>query len=88
MALSLSYKIWISGSNIETIKIWNLISTAEIRKFTGHNDWVKEVAFSPNGKALALINELKGNIDYVISVTFRHIIKIWKLKTGAQKKRV
>ena len=41
-----------SGSNVDTIKLWNLEGLL-LQTFKGHKDWVKIVAFSPDGTMIA-----------------------------------
>jgi WD40 repeat protein len=50
-----------SGSDDETIKLWNLDSKQEIATLEGHRDSVMTVAFSPDGKTLA-----SGSCDMTI----------------------
>ena len=57
------------------IKIWNLESRAQIKKFKGHCDTIKSVTFSPDGKTLA-----SGSVDKTI--------KIWNLKNGKRVKEL
>ena len=42
-----------SGSDDETIRLWDAASGALLRTLAGHTDWVLSVAFSPDGRALA-----------------------------------
>ena len=53
----------------KTIKIWNLGSGRLLRTLTGHSDWVRSVAISPDGQLLA-----SGSSDKTI--------KIWNLGSG------
>ncbi|MGK7901848.1 MAG: WD40 repeat domain-containing protein [Hormoscilla sp.] len=54
-----------SGSNDNTIKIWNLRSGRLLRTLTGHSGPVRSVAISPDGQLLA-----SGSND--------NTIKIWR----------
>jgi WD40 repeat protein len=56
-----------SGSEDQTIKLWNVTSGQELRTLIGHKDWVNSVAISPDGQTLA-----SGSRD--------ETIKIWGLK--------
>ena len=58
-----------SGSNDNTIKIWEVETGRLLRTLTGHTDKVCSVAFAPNGKYLA-----SGSND--------ETIKIWEVTTG------
>ena len=42
-----------SSGDDKTIKLWNVSDGREIRTMTGHTDWVRSVAFSPNGEFIA-----------------------------------
>lgn len=42
-----------SGSDDDTIKLWDPVSGREIRTLTGHDGYVTSVTFSKNGQALA-----------------------------------
>jgi len=56
------------ASNENTIRIWNVRDGRQVRALNGHSDWIRVVAFSPNGKLLA-----SGSIDTTI--------KIWDVAT-------
>jgi WD40 repeat protein len=62
-------KTFASGSEDNTIKVWNLATGKEITTLTGHSSSVKSVSFSPDGKTLA-----SGSED--------NTIKVWNLATG------
>ena len=53
----------------KTIKVRDLISSGEVRTFTGHNGGVTGVAFSPDGKR-------------VVSGSQDNTLKIWDAATG------
>lgn len=58
-----------SGSEDQTINLWDLRTGELLSILTGHSDAVKSVAFSPDGKTLA-----SGSADYTI--------KLWHLHAG------
>ncbi|MDZ7962781.1 MAG: serine/threonine-protein kinase [Aulosira sp. DedQUE10] len=62
-----------SGSDDNTIKLWNLTTNQEIRTLKGHSKWIWTVAFSPDGKTLA-----SGSAD--------KNIKLWNVATGQEIK--
>ncbi|MEH2421798.1 MAG: serine/threonine-protein kinase [Nostoc sp.] len=69
VAFSPDGKTLASGSDDQTIKLWNLASGQEIHTLEGHSNWIWTVAFSPDGKTLA-----SGSADKTI--------KLWNLETG------
>ena len=62
-------KILASGSEDETIKLWEVNTGREILSMFGHSGYVNSVAFSPDGKILA-----SGSDDKTI--------RLWEVKTG------
>ncbi|NES06570.1 MAG: protein kinase [Okeania sp. SIO2F4] len=69
VAFSKDEKIVASGSEDETIKLWEVDSGTEILTMRGHSGYVNSVAFSPDGKILA-----SGSDDKTI--------RLWEIKTG------
>jgi WD40 repeat protein len=64
----------VSGSDDNTIKLWNVETGQEIRTLKGHDDnvtddYVTSVNFSPDGKTL-------------VSFSSYHTIKLWNVETG------
>ncbi|MEW6496721.1 MAG: serine/threonine-protein kinase, partial [Cyanobacteriota bacterium] len=59
----------ISGSEDNTIKIWQLSTGKLVRTLTGHTNWISSLAISPDGQTL-----VSGSGD--------NTIKIWQLQTG------
>ena len=55
-----------SGSDDNTIKIWEVATGKELRTLTGHSDVVFSVVYSPDGRYLA-----SGSSD--------NTIKIWRV---------
>ena len=62
-----------SGSNDETINLWNLETLEEIKTLSVYGQYVYSVSFSPDSKTLAL-----GSDDKVI--------ELWNLDTFAKTK--
>jgi WD40 repeat protein len=58
-----------SCSEDRTIKLWDMGTGNCLQTLIGHQDWVKSVAFSPDGQVLA-------------SGSFDHTLKLWDLQTG------
>ncbi|NMG07289.1 serine/threonine-protein kinase [Brasilonema sp. UFV-L1] len=71
VAFSVDGKTLASGSDDNTIKIWNLANQQEIRTFKGHSEWIWTVAFSVDGKILA-----SGSADKTI--------RLWNVETGEE----
>ena len=59
----------LSGSDDETVRLWDLVNGREIRKFEGHTGKIHSVAFSQKGKTALL-----GGDDKELS--------LWDLTTG------
>ncbi|BAY88615.1 MULTISPECIES: NB-ARC domain-containing protein [unclassified Tolypothrix] len=62
-------KLLISGSDDNTLKIWNLETGEETLALTGHTKFITAVAVTPNGK-------------YIISSSGDRTIKVWEINTG------
>ncbi|EDX87892.1 hypothetical protein S7335_5605 [Synechococcus sp. PCC 7335] len=65
VALSLDGQLLLSGSQDQTIKLWNPVSGSVIDTLNGHQSWIRSVAMSPDCKTL-----LSGGAD--------GILKIWQ----------
>ncbi|WP_341532293.1 serine/threonine-protein kinase (plasmid) [Nostoc sp. UHCC 0302] len=64
-------KIFASGSDDKTIKIWHLNTRQQTATLRGHSDWVYAIAISPDGQTL-----VSGSKDKTI--------KVWNLNTGKE----
>ncbi|NCR32919.1 MAG: NACHT domain-containing protein, partial [Microcystis aeruginosa L211-101] len=64
-------KTLVSGSDDNTIKLWNVETGQEIRTLKGHYNSVRSVNFSPDGKTL-----VSGSVD--------NTIKLWNVETGQE----
>ncbi|KAJ7210182.1 WD40-repeat-containing domain protein [Mycena pura] len=54
IAFSPNGRQMISGSDDETIRIWDTVTGAQVGEpLKGHNSWVRAVAFSPDGRNIA-----------------------------------
>jgi len=62
-----------SGSQDNTIKIWDATTGQEEKTLAGHSDWVWGVAFSPDGRRI-----VSGSNDKTM--------KIWDATTGQEEK--
>lgn len=71
VAISPDSQVIASGSEDNSVKIWNLITSEEIFTLSGHSSFVRSVAFSPDGKTL-----VSGSNDKTI--------KLWNIKTGKE----
>ncbi|MFM6843266.1 MAG: WD40 repeat domain-containing protein [Dolichospermum sp.] len=69
MAVTPDGKTVISGSDDQTIKIWDLGTGEEKLTFKGHSNSVNAIAVTPDGQTL-----ISGSRD--------NTIKIWDLTTG------
>jgi WD40 repeat protein len=47
-----------------TVRVWELATGKEVRRFTGHEDWVRSVAVTPDGR-------------YVVSGSDDNTVRVW-----------
>ncbi|KAH2021052.1 hypothetical protein KXV65_003447 [Aspergillus fumigatus] len=59
----------VSGSDDNTIKLWDAQTGSELRSLEGHSDWVHSVAFSPDGQRI---------------VIYGSKIRLWDAQTGSE----
>ena len=60
----------LSGSHDRTLRLWDLETGAELRRFEGHEGWVNSVAVLADGR-----RALSGSED--------RTLRLWDLETGA-----
>ncbi|WP_233154188.1 nSTAND1 domain-containing NTPase, partial [Scytonema sp. HK-05] len=73
VALSRDGKTLASGSDDNTIKLWDVATSKELKTLNRHSSSVSSVAFSPDGKTLA-----SGSYD--------NTIKLWDVATSKELK--
>jgi WD40 repeat protein len=61
-------KILFTGDHANLIKLWDVFSGELITKFSGHTDWVYDLALSPDNK-------------FLYSAGFDGLVKVWNLQT-------
>ena len=59
-----------SGSQDGTVRLWDAATGAPLQTLEGHTDWVRSVAFSPDGKQ-------------VVSGSDDKTVRLWDAATGA-----
>jgi WD40 repeat protein len=59
----------LSGSADKTVRLWDVMTGLELRRFLGHTDDVTSVAFSPDGK-----RAVSGGSD--------RTVRVWDVETG------
>jgi WD40 repeat protein len=71
VAFSPDGRLLASGSDDQTVKLWDVETGQEVRTLRGHNGGVWSVAFSPDGRLLA-----SGSGDGTV--------KLWDVATGQE----
>jgi DNA-binding beta-propeller fold protein YncE len=67
-------KYVVSGSGDKTVRLWELATGKEVRRFPGHDKPVYSVAVTPDGK-------------YVVSGSLDNTVRLWELETGKEVRR-
>jgi WD40 repeat protein len=65
----------VSGSDDNSIKVWDLRRGALERTLTGHSDWVRAVSVLKRG-------------DKIVSASDDHTLKVWNLTTGREERSI
>jgi WD40 repeat protein len=61
----------LSGSDDTTVRVWDLATGQEVRRFTGHAGWVNSIAVTPDGQ-------------YIVSGSGDKTVRLWDLATGQE----
>jgi WD40 repeat protein/serine/threonine protein kinase len=61
----------VSGSGDNKVRLWDLATGKEVRRFTGHESTVRTVAVTPDGQ-------------YVVSGSWDKTVRLWELATGKE----
>ena len=71
MALSHDGRYLLTGSNDQTVRLWDVASGQQLRLFLGHSNCICSVAFSPDGK-------------YVLTGGDDQTARLWDTQTGQE----
>ena len=64
----------LSGSGDRTVRLWEVSTGQELRRFQGHTDGVWSVCFSPDGR-------------YCLSGSRDRTVRLWEVSTGQELRR-
>ncbi|MBI2438167.1 MAG: protein kinase [Lentisphaerae bacterium] len=59
----------LSGSNDDTLRLWDVATGQCLRTFEGHTDWVESIAYSPDGR-------------FVLSGSADDTLRLWDVAAG------
>jgi WD40 repeat protein len=65
----------LAGAWDGSIRLWDVATRQELRRYAGHTGWVRTLAFSPDGKTFA-----SGGKD--------RVIRLWETSTGREIRRL
>jgi WD40 repeat protein len=75
LAFSPDGRFLATGSQDNLVRLWDVATGKELRRFVGHDNWVQHVAFSPDGRTLA-----SSSSDWSV--------RLWEVVTGKERGRV
>ncbi len=74
VAFSPNGRYALSGSDDKTVRLWEVATGWEVRRFEGHTRGVNSVAFSPDGR-------------YALSGSDDKTVRLWEVATGREVRR-
>jgi hypothetical protein len=80
-SISADGKHLVSGDVDGTVRVWDLATGRERRRFKGPENGVYGVSLSPDGKAVAFVS---GN---AAKKTADHLVSLWEVATGQERRR-
>src|SRR5215207_10099134 len=82
LALSSDGKSAASGSRDKTVRLWDLATGKELRRFEGHSDDVRSVAFAPDGKRLVSGSGDRYGARSSPDAPNDCSVRVWDVQTG------
>jgi WD40 repeat protein len=61
----------LSGAGDATVRLWDVETGKELRRFEGHTEWISGVAFSPDGRQ-------------AVTTALDRSMRLWDVETGRQ----